>query len=610
VALWAAMLEVVARAAADGALALALIAACLLIGFRLLPRRVRARARLGVPVALSLGLSAVGLAAWLAGLLAGTRAVLPLLAVLLAVALTSARACATACRRWARAAWLVLRADAWLAVPLLLGLAALVPQLLLPVTDSDGIRYHLALPKLYLMTGHVGYLPFEYHSALPQLPEMLDLVALELGRPETAKFMHALAFLAALATLAAAVHRSRATRSGALFAALAFAATPVALTVAPTAFIDHFAVLHCAVALLVAAGNGPAALVGIALGGALASKLTVAPFAAGLAVAVVVRRGRRRALRAAAGLAIPVIAILGPFALHSALATGDPFFPVGRTLLGLPVAGASAATLGWATSYHARAPGFLGIRWGLAQGASDVSELAGWHNLLALFALALAVADRRARPFAFPVAATLAVGLGFRPPTRYLLPMFLALAGLAGLAVAAARRRFLIRLAALPVLASLATGVWFLFTFQRPFDLIRGTVSRDGFLARAVPGWRAAQLVDAQPPGGTVMALDFPAPLYFDRPWICEGVMGTPPLQEWVARARDGGALLRELQAHDVRYLVVTPGYGGGTPASLLPLASNRAQLQRVLALRAALARIGTAGGVDVYAVPRPRGAR
>ena len=609
-ALWAAMLGVVARAAADGALALALFAACLLIGFRLLPRRVRARARLGVPVALSLGLSAVGLAAWLAGLLAGTGAVLPLLAVLFAAAMTSARECAAACRRWARAGWLVLRTNVWLALPLLLALAALVPQLLLPVTDSDGIRYHLALPKLYLMTGRVAYLPFEYHSALPQLPEMLDLVTLELGRPETAKFAHALAFLAALATLAAAVHRSRATRSGALFAALAFAATPAALTVAPAAFIDHFAVLHGAVALLAAAANAPAALVGIALGGALGSKLTVAPFAAGLALAVILRAGKRRAWRAAAGLALPVIAILGPFALRSTLATGDPFFPVGRTLLGLPVAGASAATLGFATSYHARAPGFLGIRWGLAQGASDVSELAGWHNLLALFALALAVVDRRARPFAFPVAATLAVGLWFRPPTRYLLPMFLALAGLAGLAVAATRRRFLHWLAAVPVLASLATGVWFLLTFQQPLDYIRGKVSRNEFLAQTVPGWRAAQLVNAQPSGGTVMALDFPAPLYFDRPWICEGVMGTPPLQEWVARARDGSEVLRELERRDVRYLVVTPGYGGGTPASLLPLASTRAELRRVLTLRAALTRIGTADGVDVYAVPAPRGSR
>ena len=86
--------------------------------------------------------------------------------------------------------------------------------------------------------------------------------------------------------------------------------------------------------------------------------------------------------------------------------------------------------------------------------------------------------------------------------------------------------------------------------------------------------------------------------------------MGTPPLQAWVARARDGDEVLRELERRDARTLVVTPGYGGGTPASLLPLASTRAELQRVLALRAALTRIGTAGGVDVYAVPAARGSK
>ncbi len=26
------------------------------------------------------------------------------------------------------------------------------------------------------------------------------------------------------------------------------------------------------------------------------------------------------------------------------------------------------------------------------------------------------------------------------------------------------------------------------------------------------------------------MALDFPAPFYFDRPWIAEGILNQPPL--------------------------------------------------------------------------------
>ncbi len=607
VALLAAMVGLMARTATDGLLALALTAACLQIGFSLLPRRVRARARLAVPLALSLGLTAVGLLSWLAGSLAGTRAVLPVLAVPLVLALRSWRGCAAACRRWARTGFLLLRSSLFLTIPLLLGLAALVPQLLLPVTDSDGLRYHLALPKLYILTGHVAYVPFEYHSALPQLPEMLYLVGLELGRPETAKFMHTLAFLAAIAVLASCVHRSRATRSGAVFAALAFTATPVALAHVATAFVDHFAVFHCAVALLAASANAPAALVGLALGGALGSKLTVAPFAAGMALAVVLRAGRLRALGTAARLAIPVAVILGPFAVRNTLVTGDPFFPMGHVLLGEAVQGANADTFRYATDFHARAPGLLGITWGLSQGTAETSELAGWHNLLALLALTIAVYDRRARLFALPVVATLVLGFWFHPPTRYLLPMFLCLAGLGALALCSARRRLVIWAGAIPVVAALVTSVSFLLSYDRPFDYLSGRIDREAFLARAVPGWRAARLVNAQPPGGRVMALDFPAPMYFDRPWVCEGIMGTPPLQEWIARAHDGREVLRSLQRMNIRYLVVTPGYGGGTAESLLPLAKSRDGLRRTLALRAALRCIGTFDGVDVFAVPTPQ---
>ncbi|HUK11979.1 MAG TPA: hypothetical protein VLW17_01655, partial [Thermoanaerobaculaceae bacterium] len=131
-----------------------------------------------------------------------------------------------------------------------------------------------------------------------------------------------------------------------------------------------------------------------------------------------------------------------------------------------------------------------------------------------------------------------------------------------------------------------------------------GGESRDAFMARTVPGWRAAQLVNAQPPGGRVMALDFPAPFCFDRPWIAEGLAVEPPLRVWIESSRSAADVLDHLRREDVRYLVVTPGYGGGTPQSLLPLADSRQSMQRVLGLRAALRLVGTADGVDVFAVP------
>jgi hypothetical protein len=307
---------------------------------------------------------------------------------------------------------------------------------------------------------------------------------------------------------------------------------------------------------------------------------------------------------AAVCLVIPALVVLGPFGIRNTLATGDPFFPIGRALLGLPVEGTTSGTFAYATGFHAQAPGFLGITWGAAQGPVDTSELAGWHNLIALFALVVAVRDRRARAFALPVVVTLLLGLAFRPPTRYLLPMFACLAVLGATALARIRARWAIAAGVLVVVPALATSVPFLLEYRHPFDLLSGRIDRAEFLARNIPGWRAAGLVNRQPAGGRVMALDFPAPFLFDRPWIGEGIMGVPPLQDWIERSADSSEVLRRLRGEDVRYLVVTPGYGGGTAATLLPLASSPAAMKRVVELRAALTPVGTRDGVDVFLVP------
>ena len=101
------------------------------------------------------------------------------------------------------------------------------------------------------------------------------------------------------------------------------------------------------------------------------------------------------------------------------------------------------------------------------------------------------------------------------------------------------------------------------------------------------------------------MAVDFPAPYYFDRPWIAEGVLNVPPLQQWIAEARSADDVLRRMHDAGVRYLVVTPGYGGGTRAALLPLAHDARQTQIVLALRRRLVLITSVDRVDVLAVGR-----
>jgi hypothetical protein len=119
-----------------------------------------------------------------------------------------------------------------------------------------------------------------------------------------------------------------------------------------------------------------------------------------------------------------------------------------------------------------------------------------------------------------------------------------------------------------------------------------------------VPGYAATRFVNALPAGGCVMALDFPAPFYFDRPWIVEGILNEPPIRAELARDRSGEEVLAWLRSQDVRLLVVTPAYGGGRPVSLLPLARSPRELAVVLELKARLQLLGSPGGVDVYRVP------
>jgi len=183
--------------------------------------------------------------------------------------------------------------------------------------------------------------------------------------------------------------------------------------------------------------------------------------------------------------------------------------------------------------------------------------------------------------------------------------MFAALAALEAYALTLFARRAATILAIAAAAPALIASATLTLTQFRPADFLLGRLDRNAFLAANVPGFAAAQIVNRQPPGGWVMALDFPTPYYFDRPWIAEGILNDPPLQRWIAEARSADDVLRRLHAANVRYLVVTPGYGGGTAASLLPLARDRRQAEIIVALRRRLILIGSVDRVDVLLVGR-----
>ncbi|HEY0158889.1 MAG TPA: hypothetical protein VGF28_16515 [Thermoanaerobaculia bacterium] len=577
------------------AIALALVSAVSLIGFSLLPSRPRAR--FVVPLSLSFGALVVGSLTWIVGTLIGTSAAMIAAALLFAVSLRHARAWGGAVQRFGRELLPLAKQPASILTGLLL--LTVLRQLALPLIDSDGLRYHAALPKLFLLQGEVTYYPWDVTGAYPQTAEMLYMLGIAAWSGEVAKVIHFLFFSATLATLALTVHRGRATRTAAALAPFLYAAAPVALLPAGSAFIDHIVVFHVAVALqlVLAVSSGrtgsqpvprrperPAlqrARVALPLAAAFATKITAAPAIAVLALA-------RKRVRSIAVIAAVVTLAFLPFAIRNVYYTGDPVYPVGRGLLGLPIAGVTQERIEYATQFHGK---IGGIPWVPREGVVQDDEVAGLHHLLGLFALLLAIRDRRLRVPLLIVVAYLAVGLVYSVPTRHYLSMFLVLSIFEALALARLRR-FAPVVALLVALPALAVSVPLVLTYGS-FDV-----------ARTVPAYRAMQVVNAQPPGGKVMGFDVPAPYYFDRPWIVEGLLNEPPLKRWVREARTVEDLLAKLRAHDVRYVVVTPGYGGGGPHTLVALAENPREAQLLDALRRRLRPVERVDSVDVFAVP------
>lgn len=594
---------------ADLLVAGALLAVALLAGYGLLPDTLATRsAETRAPLALSTGALAMGVAAWLAGHL--TVVAVPAVAGALAfLGLRRARRAAADLAILGRRVSRLALASRGLGLAALVPLAALGPQLLVPLADSDGVRYHVSLPKLFLLEGRVFFYPWDTGGAYPESCEMLNLLGLAVRGPEVARALQAGFFVLALAAAALLVHRLTRDRRAAALAPLFLAATPVLLAPAMGGFVDAALLFHVTTAALVlAARRGPVAG-GLAGAAAMVTKITAPLALAGLAVANGLAAPKGRRLRAAVLFLAPSILAYVPYAVRNAVATGDPLYPAGRVLLGLPVPGVAADRVRYTTHFGEALPGPLAIAWHDGGGTRQADEVAGPHQLAGLAALvALAATRSRARLLFLLAAPSLAGALVFRPPARYLTPLFLAAAlALAWSLAALSRRSRALAAAAAVLLAapSVATALRLGFSQGDPVPYVTGRRSRDEFLKRALPGYAATKVVNALPPGGRVMALDFPAPLYFDRPWIAEGILMEPPLKRWLDEGASPGDLLARLRELDVRLLVVTPGYGGGTALSLLPVAGGPENARRILPLREALTLVARVDGVDVWEVPR-----
>lgn len=118
----------------------------------------------------------------------------------------------------------------------LLALGAILNALAPPVAYDD-LTYHLAAPKVYARTGHVGVLPYDHHTAFPFTLEMLYTIGLLLGGAGVAKLINTCFWgltLLAVFSLGDAMFGRRT----AWLATLLYAATPLVWYQSGTAYTE------------------------------------------------------------------------------------------------------------------------------------------------------------------------------------------------------------------------------------------------------------------------------------------------------------------------------------------------------------------------------------
>ena len=223
--------------------------------------------------------------------------------------------------------------------------------------EYDELEYHLGAPSEYIKAGQIIFLPHNFYSNLPQLTEMLYLLALVTRSGIAAKLLHFSFGLLSASAIFAVAGKLWSRRVGALAAALFYCA-PFVQDLSQTARVDlattFFATLAFGGVLLACDGDQWIKLAGLMAGAAIATKWPA--IAVVFLPAAIFLLVTRRSF-AVFGL-LSAVCVL-PWLCKNWLLTGNPVYPL------------------WSASAH----------WSAAQAAVFAQkhyarfDLAGWRAL-------------------------------------------------------------------------------------------------------------------------------------------------------------------------------------------------------------------------------------
>ena len=241
---------------------------------------------------------------------------------------------------WARAlntGWIIALTPALL-------IAALLT--LAPTVDADGLSYHLPVPKRWIASGTLAYLPTYPYSNTPMGGEMLFMIGLVLAGDSAAKALHfSLGIMAAIGVYATGARLTRVNGNavGAVSTMLYLVGPAGVVSLLGTAYLEGliaFAMIATVLAWLIwlrEGNDGWLRCAFVLVGVTIAFKLTALVFALSIVAFTIVAfwdraQGRLQPTLLPVARQWPLVLLAAlpvlPWFCRSAVLTGNPVFPL------------------------------------------------------------------------------------------------------------------------------------------------------------------------------------------------------------------------------------------------------------------------------------------
>jgi hypothetical protein len=479
--------------------------------------------------------------------------------------------------------------DGWAKLLLACAIAAALLGLLSAMTppfEYDELEYHLGAPAEYIKAGRIIALPHNFYSNLPQLTEMLYLLALKMSSGVAAKLLHwSLGALGAVTVYAIAARLW--TQRIAVTAAALFYCLPFVQDLSETARIDlattFFAALAFGALLLWAEAarreprhldNRPRPergwlwLSALATGAAVATKWTAIPVV--LLPAVVFVAVVTKSLRQPVVFCLLSAVLVLPWLLKNWLLMGNPVYPLFNGAFHSPHWSAAQASL-FAEKHYAS---FGRVGWKQLAGLAwqySFGEPRALPSLLMTAPLILLLKNvtpsARRAGWLFVTAYAGWFLLTFRL-WRFLFPSFPLAAMVGAVALDAVGKWAQAVVVAVLLVGLSGTGLDLLIDAENPervpaqvssFDCVLGEVSREGFIARMGYGmfepivWMNHNL----PADATVLYVGEARAYYARNRVLWSTAFDQPPLEAMMRQAHDARSLFDLMRGQHITHLYV-----------------------------------------------------